>query len=298
MFIIPVVECHRRRLQSYKSRSSRLPILPIVDPLSPDDQHSSQNNNIVPTPFPSYSYNVDSLPASTSTSTSSTTDEITTDSQSLPLSALHSKMSSTLMHHHHHSSTITIETNETSSSLGYHTPTSQPSTSDHPSLKDNTTIPTSSNPSSAQLLRLSERLSFSPLHSEKNGDNISFSDDKVHCSNTEVEFTEPHRSIELPYYYQIETEYDIDDAFLQMIESSVLSALANILTCTNDDEEEEDEDIRRLLLSEGMQKQQGTRVVAVYSYQVDRNECKLFLLQQYQYRYVSMYSAWTLISSQ
>ena len=279
VFIIPVVECHRRRLQSYKSRSSRLPILPIVDPSSPDDQQSSQNNNIiVPTPSPSYySYNVDSLPASTSTSTSPTTDEITTDS--LPLSALHSKMSSTLMHHHRHSSTTTIETttNELSSSLGYHTPTLQPSTSDH-SLKDNTTIPTSSHPSSAQLLRLSERLSFSPLHSEKNADNISFSDSKVHCSNTEVEFAQPHRSIELPYYYQIETEYDVNDAFLQMIESSVLSALADILTCTNGDVDEEDEDIRRLL-SEGMQKQQGTRVIAVYSYQVDRNECKLLLMQ-------------------
>ena len=279
LFIIPVVECRRRRLQSYKSRSSRLPILPIVDPSSPDDQQSSQNNNIiVPTPSPSYySYNVDSLPASTSTSTSPTTDEITTDS--LPVSALHSKIASTLMHHHRHSSTTTIETttNELSSSLGYHTPTLQPSTSDH-SLKDHTTIPTSSNPSSAQLLRLSERLSFSPLHSEKNGDNISFSDNKVHCSNTEVEFTEPHRSIELPYYYQIETEYDVNDAFLQMIESSVLSALADILTCTNGDVDEEDEDIRRLL-SEGMQKQQGTRVIAVYSYQVDRNECKLLLMQ-------------------
>ena len=67
---------------------------------------------------------------------------------------------------------------------------------------------------------------------------------------------------------------------------SVLSALADILTCTNDDDD--DEDIRRLLLSEGMQKKQGTRVIAVYSYQVDRNECKL-LLMQYQYRYVSMY---------
>ena len=76
---------------------------------------------------------------------------------------------------------------------------------------------------------------------------------------------------------QIETEYDIDDAFFQMIESSVLSALADILTCTNDDD---DEDIRRLLLSEGMQKKQGTRVIAAYSYQVDRNECKLPLLME------------------
>ena len=52
-----------------------------------------------------------------------------------------------------------------------------------------------------------------------------------------------------------------------------------ILTCTNGDVDEEDEDIRRLLLSEGMQKKQGTRVIAVYSYQVDRNECKLLLMQ-------------------
>ena len=71
-----------------------------------------------------------------------------------------------------------------------------------------------------------------------------FSDTEVRC-NSGVESTASYRSIKLPYFYQIETVHGTNnDAFLQRIERSLLTALAQyVLTCIN----QENEDISHLL---------------------------------------------------
>jgi len=99
-------------------------------------------------------------------------------------------------------------------------------------------------------------------------DGVSFSDTEVRC-NSGLELTAP-RKVELPYYYQIDiADGTYDGALLKWIDSSLLNALASILTCTDED----DEEIRRSLM---LGVQDKSRVIAAYLVPGDSisNECE------------------------